>query len=112
MSRVKKFVISGGKQEEVRKVLEHKKLSHYFDDIFGSPKSKHEIIQILLEQNKIALPTLFLGDAKLDIEVALDNGFDAVFLSGYSEFKNWKEYLIGKPVQVFDSFEQILNPPN
>lgn len=80
--------VSGGTQEEVRKILTIKGLSSYFDQILGGPKSKLKNIQSFVSTRG----HLFFGDSKHDHEVALEMGFDFVFVHEHTQFSNWKDY--------------------
>ena len=69
-SKVKWMVASGGDQDELRFLFKEKNIDFYFQDgIFGSPSSKHEIIENKLKENSF-LPALFLGDSLYDIQTA------------------------------------------
>ena len=63
------FVASGSEQKQLREVFANKKLSRFFRAIYGSPKSKIEIIKEITEQyrgEKICM----IGDAIADLEAA------------------------------------------
>ena len=62
-------------------------LSQYFEGhIFGSPRSKEEIISSGLKTTSLK-SQLFIGDSKYDMMVAEKFGMDFVFLSQWSEWK-------------------------
>jgi HAD superfamily hydrolase (TIGR01549 family) len=86
-------VISGGSEEELKKLFKTLELDTYFNlGIYGSPKSKYEIIENLIEKKSINESTLFIGDSKLDYQVAKYFNFDFVFKSEWSEIKNWQSF--------------------
>jgi phosphoglycolate phosphatase-like HAD superfamily hydrolase len=91
-----KYVISGGNQDEVRDVFRVKGLERYFTGIFGSPEDKITIIHDKLKSKDIQLPAIFIGDSRYDYEVAVENNFAFVFMSQYSEFKEWKKFFSDK----------------
>ncbi len=80
------IVLSGGTQDEVYKLLEYKKLAHYFDGVYGGPKNKEENLQEL-SLNK---PVLYFGDSEVDYLVSKKYNFDFIFVYGYSSIVNWK----------------------
>ena len=85
------MVASGGDQEELRFLFKEKNITSYFEGgIYGSPSSKHEIIEEKL-QDKNFLPTLFLGDSLYDIQTAQKYSLDFIFVYGWTDLKNWKK---------------------
>ena len=60
--------------------------------VFGSPDTKHEILQRELDAGTIDPNALFLGDSRYDHEAAKAFGLDFVFVSGWTEFATWREY--------------------
>jgi phosphoglycolate phosphatase-like HAD superfamily hydrolase len=82
------YVASGGDQLEVREVFETRGLTSYFDEIFGSPLSKIENIASLKAEGKLAIPGVFFGDARNDLNAAQEYGLDFIFISGVSEWKD------------------------
>ena len=84
------FVVSGGEQKQVERVLEFKGLAQYFDCILGSPKTKTQNMDLIRGQGKLGLPGVFFGDAHSDKQAAAENGLDFVFVSDRSE---WSEGL-------------------
>ena len=90
-SKVKWMVASGGDQDELRFLFKEKNIDFYFQDgIFGSPSSKHEIIENKLKENTF-LPALFLGDSLYDIQTAQKYNLDFIFVYGWTDFDEWKK---------------------
>lgn len=85
--------VSGGAQEEVRNTLKNKGLSSYFDQILGGPESKLKNVQRFASTRG----HLFFGDSRHDHEVALEMGFDFVFLYQHTQFGKWKNYFSEYP---------------
>lgn len=74
-TRVPLFVASGTPEHELRHILDQRGLSRYFHAVYGSPRSKRNILGDLLA--KQAVPPgqcLMVGDASTDLEAALANG--------------------------------------
>ncbi len=76
------FMVSGGSEDELLSIFAHKNLLHYFDIILGGPKSKTENIKLLNYHGN----SIFFGDSKLDLEVALLFKMDFIFVSGYTKY--------------------------
>ncbi|MDG2252790.1 MAG: HAD-IA family hydrolase [Methylophilaceae bacterium] len=84
------MIASGGDQEELRFLFSDKKIDHLFDGgIFGSPKSKHDIIENCILNNSF-LPALFLGDSLYDIETAKKYNLDFIFISDWTDLEDWE----------------------
>lgn len=104
----RRYVVSGGAQDEVRWVLERKGLSSYFDGIYGNPLDKLELVRRLDSAEELPLPRLYFGDARYDHEVAQAFDMDFVFLSGLSEFSEWAEYVRLHDIQAISFLDQII----
>jgi len=89
------FVVSGGRQDELREIFKKRGLDKYFKGICGSPVKKLDIVQNLKE-NKIDAPAVFIGDARLDYLAACSINADFIFMSEFSEFSDWQEYFADK----------------
>lgn len=93
-SDVRWLIASGGDQAELRELFEARGMLSWFDGgIFGSPDTKEEIVRRELANGNIRTPALFIGDSRYDHQVAHGNGLDFVFLTGWTEFEQWEEYL-------------------
>lgn len=80
------LIVSGGDQEELRKIFSERNLDHFFDGgIFGSPDNKDVILAREFERNNLMRPGVFFGDSQYDFESAKRSGLDFVFISGWSE---------------------------
>lgn len=85
------LVVSGGDQNELRKVFSSREISQHFDGgIFGSPDKKELILSREIENGNIIEPALFLGDSYYDFYAASTVGMDFVFVSGWTEYKTWE----------------------
>tara|TARA_B110000238_G_scaffold200485_1_gene250794 strand:- start:1946 stop:2599 length:654 start_codon:yes stop_codon:yes gene_type:complete len=85
------MVASGGDQDELRFLFKEKNIASFFDGgIYGSPSSKHQIVERKLK-DKNFLPTLFLGDSLYDIQTAQKYKLDFIFVYGWTDLKDWKE---------------------
>jgi len=103
------IIVSGGDQMELQEIMHKRNLSNFFDaGIFGSPDSKEVILKREIENENIQLPALFLGDTKYDYESAKNTGLDFIFLSGWSEFKELKEYANKNKIKVFENIAEFI----
>lgn len=92
-SNARWIIVSGGDQSELRSLFTERELAELFDGgIFGSPDTKDEILAREQSNGKILPSALFLGDSKYDYQAAIAAGVDFVFLSAWSEVKDWKDW--------------------
>jgi len=82
------YVLSGGDEEELNYVFQHRNIAHYFRMILGSPNSKIQNMNRLREQGLLVYPGIYFGDSKSDCDVAMKNDFDFVFVSERSEWRD------------------------
>jgi len=65
------FIVSATPIEEMKEIAKAKKIDHYFEEIYGSPKNKIIWGKHILDTYKIeANETLFIGDALSDYNAA------------------------------------------
>ncbi|RBW48216.1 HAD family hydrolase [Marinobacter sp. F3R11] len=87
------LIVSGSDQEELRDVFEKRQLLPFFEGgIFGSPDSKDQILAREISCGNILKPALFLGDSRYDHEAARNADLDFVFISQWTEFRQWPDY--------------------
>lgn len=104
-----KYIVSGGLGEELIRVFAARGLDIWFTDIFGSPTPKMKIMEALVSGPDFARPAVFIGDSKLDYEVSQHFDLDFVFVSAYTEFKQWRDYFADKSVYRFiDTLTELL----
>lgn len=61
------FIASGTPEDELRYIMNQRKLSHFFHEIHGSPRQKGEIIEDILSRYSLDRnETVFVGDAETD----------------------------------------------
>lgn len=69
------FVASGTPEEELKRILQKRHISHYFRAAFGSPAKKGAILRSILESGGYRpAKVLMIGDALLDLEGAEEAG--------------------------------------
>ncbi len=87
------LVVSGGDQNELRTIFTQRGLESMFNGgIFGSPDTKEIILQRELAKGNIQSPSVFIGDSRYDSQAAMAAGMDFLFVSAWTEFKDWKDY--------------------
>ncbi|MCE5181790.1 MAG: HAD-IA family hydrolase [Anaerolineaceae bacterium] len=81
------FVASGTPEEELKRILEKRHISHYFRAVFGSPAKKGAILRGILENGGYRPEKmLMIGDSLLDMEGAKEAG--ACFLGRLAQPDN------------------------
>jgi phosphoglycolate phosphatase-like HAD superfamily hydrolase len=92
------MLLSGGDQAELRRIFPRRtvgnvSLAQLFElGIFGGPDKKDDVLAREKANGNIQFPALFLGDSKYDFEAASRAGLDFVFLSDWTEVKDWQSY--------------------
>lgn len=101
-------IVSGGAQKElIRLFNEVYKFNPFKLGIFGNPRSKLQIIDD--EFNSLEGRTVFIGDSRYDYEVSKHSGFDFIFVSCWSEFKEHSDFFSNKvDVLSVKSLEDLL----
>jgi phosphoglycolate phosphatase-like HAD superfamily hydrolase len=70
-------IVSGSDQNELRFLCSEMNLSQYFKSIHGSPTSKKDLVQQVLEVNNYKKDNcILIGDSINDYEAAINNGID------------------------------------
>ncbi len=102
------LVLSGGDQQEIRNLFAKRKLAHMFNGgLFGSPDNKDEVLAREKMNGNIKMPALFIGDAKYDFEAANRAGLDFLFLSAWTEVKDWQAYCKENNLTVLNNIQAL-----
>ena len=92
------FVASGTPEPELREIIKHRSIPHFFQGVYGSPATKTEILQEILVKHKLSPEqVLMVGDALTDWKGA--QGVGAEFIGIQS----------GKNANIFPSTKILLN---
>jgi phosphoglycolate phosphatase-like HAD superfamily hydrolase len=83
----KKYVASGSEQNELRDVFKLRGLNDLFENIYGSPTPKVELVAKILQEAECNQAVMF-GDAISDMKASLDNQIDFVAYLPYSNVKS------------------------
>jgi phosphoglycolate phosphatase-like HAD superfamily hydrolase len=74
-----KWIVSATPTNEINEIVETRKLSKYFINIYGSPEKKPPIVGKIIREHKLnKADTVFLGDALSDYEAATENNIDFI----------------------------------
>jgi phosphoglycolate phosphatase-like HAD superfamily hydrolase len=104
------LIVSGGNQSELRSTFKNRLLDIYFTEgIYGSPDSKEEILTREIKNQNITFPALYVGDSKYDYEVASKHGLDFIFISQWTEVKNFKKWCDSNNIKHKQDLKSILN---
>ncbi|WP_413701743.1 HAD family hydrolase [Psychromonas sp. KJ10-10] len=88
--RGKKYIASGSEQQELRDVFKERGLDSHFDEIFGSPAKKSDLVASILKSN-VQQRAIMFGDAISDLEATRLSNIDFI---AYIPFSNVKEKLV------------------
>ena len=87
------MLVSGGDQEEIRKIFSVRGLDKYFEGgIFGSPQKKGDILKNKIKNKSIKLPAVYFGDSRVDFFAAKAAGVDFIFVSKWTEVDLHEEF--------------------
>lgn len=80
------FVVSGTPEQEIKKIIQKKGISKYFQEVHGSPRTKTNIVSEIIKRKSLtASKCLFLGDSLSDYFAAQDNGLHFLGIINDSE---------------------------
>jgi len=101
------YILSGGEEKEIISILKKKSILQEFKGIKTAPNIKEKNIDefsINLSQ------TLYIGDSLIDYKVAKKYNIDFIFMYGYTQFFNWKEYFkTDRDIVCIKDFSTLLN---
>lgn len=79
-------VNTGGAQDEVREVLTERGLARFFETILGSPATKRDNMIALHRMGLVQAGGVYLGDSRLDWELAQEFGLAFIYVAYESEW--------------------------
>ena len=102
------MIASGGDEKELNHLFIVKKIDQFFDEgIYGSPASKHEIIES--QQKKLNFsPALFLGDSLYDIQTAQKYNLDFIFVSGWTDLSDWEKICTDGEIITIEKIKDLV----
>lgn len=101
---IRPCILSGGDKDEIISILKSRNMIDKFNLIMGGPLTKYNN----LDNSNLKGKILYIGDSLIDYEVAKKYNFDFIFMYGYTQFNNWKEYFKDKPeIIIIKNFEAL-----
>jgi len=97
-------ICSGGKENELIEVARKRNIIQYFENIYGSPKTKMDIMRILDQSNRTGDTSVYFGDAFADYSAAKKYGLGFIFVSIASDWKEGAKLCNGNNSQVITDF--------
>jgi phosphoglycolate phosphatase-like HAD superfamily hydrolase len=82
---IKAYVASGSDEEELNIVFKERGIDKFFEKIYGSPKTKLEIVMKYILPVTGVESTILIGDAPPDIETAYKSGIKGYGVKKYAE---------------------------
>lgn len=80
------MVASGSDEQELREIFRLRGLDELFDaGIYGSPRTKDEILSVTEEATTLSRPALFLGDSRYDAQIASSHEHTFIFIRHWTE---------------------------
>jgi len=71
LKKKKCFINSATPQGEIIKIVQERHLEQYFSGVYGSPKTKTEILKLVIDENKLSSENVvMIGDSQSDMEAA------------------------------------------
>ena len=103
------FLISGSDQQDLRKIFKYRDLSKYFEGgIYGSPRSKSEIIHKLIKDRDLSYPCIYYGDSKYDYYTAIEFEMNFVFVGEWSEVQSWRAFCKKFKIDCIENLNDLL----
>lgn len=103
------MIVSGGDQNELRYVFAERGIAEFFDGgIFGSPDTKDTILAREQKLGRLASNAIFLGDSKYDYVAASRAELDFVFLSGWTEVRDWQSFTAENGITVVQRISDLI----
>jgi phosphoglycolate phosphatase-like HAD superfamily hydrolase len=108
----KKYIITGTPTIEIIPILERRKMSHFFEKIYGSPEKKDFWVkEILSKENILPEDCIFIGDALADYNAALANGVTFVLRETKEAELLFKDYK-GTRIKNLLNLHEVINEIN
>lgn len=110
LSRLHTLIVSGVEHQELKLIVRNQAIDTYVTYAFGGLPGvlKRERLTDLVLEGVITPPAVYYGDALDDYLAAKAAQLDFVFVSGYTEWEDWKEFFANKPeVKIIKDFTEI-----
>jgi phosphoglycolate phosphatase-like HAD superfamily hydrolase len=95
------FICTGTPEVEIKAILKEKNIHQYFHHIYGSPKSKKDILIELLNKYELSSDqVVYFGDAMTDYEAANHINIKFIGINGYN---------FPDDIEQYESFSKMNN---
>ncbi|NEP50560.1 MAG: HAD family hydrolase [Moorea sp. SIO3C2] len=109
-SRIPLYVASGSDETELRKVFAQRGLDNFFQEIYGSPKTKQACVAEILEKFTSHEGIVMVGDAESDWQAAKKTGISFIFMAKFSEAASFmSEKANTENFIMIDTLQDLLN---
>ena len=88
-----KYVVSGTEEQELKETLDSRNLLPLFEEVFGSPAAKIDILAIIKEKYLPSTKIAVIGDSLVDLDATMANGLT---FFGFVPLSNTPEMLVDK----------------
>ncbi len=102
------YVNSGGDQAELNRVFKERDLTPFFVEVLGSPKTKEENMDFILEKEN-SDKGIFFGDSLSDFKAAQYSKLNFIFIGHESEWRDVSDYQETNSFNSFSDFTEIIN---
>ena len=87
------FVVSAVPQDEIREIVNKKKLTRFFLGVLGHPKSKEEILKYFIKKYGIDKKNaIYFGDAANDFEASKKNGIKFIGINYFDSQRCYRDF--------------------
>lgn len=100
------YLVSGGDQDELRKVFAERDLDRHLNGIFGSPSTKQEILASMMSTLHGNVKGVYFGDSELDLMVSEEFGLEFVLVAGTSEWKEGRVTCAQRACVIIEDFTE------
>ena len=80
LSSKKKFIVTGTPEDEMNIILQRLEIAHFFENIYGAPKKKTDVICRALKNLKMEKRSIMVGDSTEDLISARNNRIDFMLI--------------------------------
>jgi HAD superfamily hydrolase (TIGR01549 family) len=111
-SRCLAFVASGTPHDELEVVVNRREIRGYFEEVWGSPATKVEIVGDILARHRLGRgEILFVGDSITDYEAASQAGVPFVARKTPHFAERWRDLKVAAICDLWGLFPMLGLPP-
>ena len=101
------YIISGSDELELNRLFKKIGLKSYFLKVYGSPKSKIQIADILLNKINHNVKNYYFGDSVMDYETSRYLNIDYIMLTEYTDQVNIAKFIKNKNIAHIKNFSKL-----